>query len=265
MMEVVFTAFSIFPVSFLYYCWTERLIARHESRVGRQISFPAFVWQTWVDTLVDVRAEKTAGFWLLFGFQASLPFLYSIHLAHLMLPWMVLNGFLLTVFGFRESNPFDRIDRDQKQVSFAVASAISLWCLAGAFAVSKTADIGSMTWSPLHLVFVIPFQVGGMILFRERPFRGLLERSSWLGSVVFYGWTLIAVRVFLGGGEYFVDTNLKAGVLFVLSRLFAVYFPRVRQKDLLSLSSLYLFPVSGALWLVIMLARAFFSEGVSYD
>ena len=256
MKEVIFSAFSMLPVSFLFYCWTERLIARHESRVGKKITFSSFVLQTWVDTLLELRIKRPLWFWFLFCFQCLLPFLYSVRLEYLVFPWLVLNGFMLAVLSPRGESVLTRIDFDQKQVSFAVASGISLLCLIGSFTITKTADLGAIGWSPFHLFFVIPFQVAGMIFFHESPFRGFLERASWLESVRFYGWCMITAQAFLGGGEYFIDSNLKAGTLFVFSRLIAVYFPRFRQKDLLRVSTLYFLPLTGAIWLVVMLVYA---------
>ena len=264
MIELMFSLLSMVPGSFLFYCWTERVIARHESRVGKKIAFSGFLWQTAIDTMLEVRVRKPLWFWFLFGFQCSLPFLCGIKIEYLIFPWLILNGFLLAVLSPKDGNVLEKIDFDQKQVSFAVASGISLLCLSGGFTLSKTADLGVVAWSPLHLVFVIPFQIAGMILFQERPFRGFLERSSWIESVRFYGWCLVAVQAFLGGGEYFIDANLKAGVLFLISRLLAVYFPRLRQRDLIRVSTLYLFPLTGAIWLVVMLVFAMLTGEVVY-
>ncbi|MBU6153065.1 MAG: NADH-quinone oxidoreductase subunit H [Bdellovibrionales bacterium] len=264
MIDVAFTLFSIFPVSFLVYSWTERVQARHESRVGKDIALTGFFWQTWVDTLLEVRTRRSPWVWLFFGFQCALPFLYVLRLEYLVFPWMVLAGFSLAAMTTGKEGVLARIDSDQRQVAFAVASGISLLCIIGGFSLSGTADLGRISWSPLHLIFVIPFQIAGMILFQEHPFRGFLERASWLESVRFYGWCMVTVRLFLGGGEYFLDFNLKAGLLFLVSRLFAIYFPRLRQEDLLRVSMTYLLPLTGVFWLVVMLAFALMSGGSGF-
>jgi len=66
---------------------------------------------------------------------------------------------------------------------------------------------------------------------------------------------------FPGGGEYFFDTNLKASALFMGSRVLAVYFPRMRQKDLLKIGIMYFLPLTGALWLMVMLVMALTAGG----
>jgi len=261
MIDTIFSLGSVFPFSFLIYSWSERELARHESRVGKDIALPAFIWQTWIDTLLEVKVRKSIWHWVLFTFQCSLPFVCGIRFEYLVFPWLALVGFTLVASESGAGKVFERIDSDQKQVSFAISSAVALLCLLGAFALSGNADLGAAMWSPLHLFFVIPFQIAGMILFQEHPFRGFLEKASWLESVRFYGWCMVTTRVFLGGGEYFFDTNLKASALFMGSRVLAVYFPRMRQKDLLKIGIMYFLPLTGALWLMVMLVMALTAGG----
>ena len=261
MIDTIFSLLSIFPVSFLIFSWSERESARHESRVGKDIALSAFVWQTWIDTLLEIKIRKSVWRWLLFSFQCSLPFVCGVRFEYLVFPWLAIAGLSLVASTSGEEKIFDRIDSDQRQVSFAIASALAFLCLTGAFAISGNADLGAGRWSPLHLLFVIPFQIAGMILFQEHPFRGFLEKASWLETVRFYGWSMVTTRVFLGGGEIFIDLNLKACALFMGSRLFAVYFPRLRQKDLLKVATMYFLPITGAIWLMVMLALALASGG----
>ncbi|NDF14145.1 hypothetical protein EB061_02340 [bacterium] len=261
MMEILLSLISIFPVSFLAYSLSERAVARHESRVGKQITLPSFIWQTWIDTWLDIRSLRPKRLWAVYFSQLSIVLIYWIDAEYLVFPYLALNGFLLGILSKTQHEVQDRIDSDRKQVSFAVASVIAGLCLLGAFTISQTTNLVQVTWSPSHLAFLIPFQLSGMILFEEHPFSAFMERRSWIESARFYAWTMLATRVFLGGGELFLDFHLKAALVYVFSRLFAIYFPRFRQKDLMRLSILYLFPVTGVVWLVSMLLFALFSGG----
>jgi hypothetical protein len=263
MMEILLSLISIFPVSFLTYSLSERAIARHESRVGKQITLPRFIWQTWVDTWLDIRSLRPTWLWAVYFCELSIVFVYGVNAEYLVFPYLALNGFLRGILSRYQGEVLERIDSDRKQVSFAVASVIAGLCLLGAFTLSRTTHLAQMVWTPGHLAFLIPFQLSGMILFEEHPFSAFRERRSWIESARFYAWTMLATRIFLGGGEWFIDFHLKVALVYGFSRLFAIYFPRFRQKDLLRLSILYLFPVTGVVWLVSMLLFALISGGVS--
>jgi hypothetical protein len=264
MMEALLSLVSIFPVSFLVYSISERAIARHESRVGKQITFPGFIWQTWVDTWLDIRSLRPAWMWAVYFSQLSIVLIYGIDAEYLVFPYLALNGFLLGILSKYQGEVLERIDSDRRQVSFAVASVIAGLCLLGAFTLSQTTNLTRMTWTAGHLVFLIPFQLSGMILFGEHPFSAFMERRSWVESARFYAWTMLATRVFLGGGDWFFDFHLKAALVYVFSRLFAIYFPRFRQNDLIRLSIIYLFPLTGVIWLVTMLWFALWGGGVGH-
>jgi hypothetical protein len=264
MMEILLSLVSIFPVSFLVYSLSERAVARHESRVGKQITLPRFIWQTWVDTWLDIRSLRPRWMWAVYFSELSIVLIYGIDAEYLVFPYLALNGFLLGIVSKYQGEVLERIDSDRKQVSFAAASVIAALCLLGAFTFSQTTNLSRMTWSIGHLAFLIPFQLSGMILFEEHPFSAFMEKRSWIESARFYAWTMLATRVFLGGGEWFLDFHLKAAIVYVFSRLFAIYFPRFRQKDLMRLSILYLFPMTGVIWLVSMLLFALLGGGVGH-
>ena len=244
---------SVFPVSFLMYSISERMVARHESRVGKQGGWVGFIWQTWVDARTEMATQGDRGMWLLHLFQLSMVFLLGIRVEYLMFIYIALIGFLFVWMSLRTNRVVSRIQADGQQVRFAVAGAIALLCLFVCFTYSKTTDMSGVVWSPVLLAFVIPFQLCGMILFGEHPFRGMSERTGWIPSARFYVWSLITAKLFLGGGEWFFDIHLKAAALYLSSRIFGIYFPGVHQKDLLRISIIYLFPITGALWLVAML------------
>ena len=260
MIPFVFSAIALFPLSFVVYSLSERMIARHESRVGKQISFAGFLWQTWVDERVSLGSLRPAD-WLVSLFQLSIVFLYEIPLEYLIFPYLAVNGFLLAFRTGREGGALGRIASDREQVCCAIASLVAGICLLGAFTVSKTTNMAAMHWSPAHLLFVIPFQLAGMILFGEAPFRGTREASSWSGSARFYAWSMLTVKVFLGGGDFFVDFQRKAAAIYLVSRIVAIYFPSFRQQDLLRVAILYLFPLTGIAWLMAVLARGWMAGG----
>jgi hypothetical protein len=244
---------SVFPVSFLMYAISERMIARHESRVGKQVGWVGFIWQTWVDARMELRTQTEPGTWLLYLFQLSMVFLLGIRVEYLMFIYIALIGFLLVWMSLGTQSVVSRIRADGQQVRFSIAGAIALLCLFVCFTCSRTTDMSGVVWSPVLLAFVIPFQLCGMILFGEHPFRGMSEKSGWLPSARFYVWSLLTAKLFLGGGEWFFDIHFKAAVLYLGSRIFGIYFPGFHQKDLLRISIIYLFPITGALWLMAML------------
>jgi hypothetical protein len=260
-MNSFFSLISIFPLSFIAYSLSERLIARHESRVGKQISFTGFVWQTWVDTLLEIKSLKPLWVWGVLACQISIVFLYNLDVDYLVFPYLAVNVFLIGWLSPVKGEVEARIDSDRKQTNAVVASGMAALCLLGGFTLSRTANLNALSWSAGHLLFVIPFQLAGMILFEDYPFSSFLERRSWIQSVRFYAWSMLTTKVFLGGGDYFVDFHLKCGAIYIASRLIAIYFPRFRQKDLLRISIFYLFPLTGVIWLLMMLVFALIQSG----
>jgi hypothetical protein len=261
MIPYLFSAIALFPLSFILYSLSERMIARHESRVGKQITFAGFLRQTWVDERVRLIALRPVD-WLVILFQLSIVFLYEIPFEYLIFPYIAINGFLLIVRNGRRGDALGRIASDREQVSHAIASLVAGLCLLGAFTLSKTTNLATLESGLGHVLFVVPFQLAGMILFGEAPFRAYREGTSWLGSARFYAWSMVTVKVFLGGGGYFVDFQLKAASIYLFSRIVAVYVPSFRQQDLLRVAILYLFPLTGMVWLAVVLARGLLAGGV---
>lgn len=262
MTEQAFSLLGIFPVSFILFSLSERVIARHEARVGKQIEFGGFIAQTWVDTVRDLRSLSPRYLWVLYLLQISVVFVFNLDLEFLLFPYFALNAVVLAIAEGSGGGVLERIDADRRQVAWAAASGIALLCSIAAFTLSHTTNPVAMEWTPGHLLFVVPFQLAGMILFNEHPFSAFKERSSWIQSVRFYAWSMLTAKLFLGGGSYFFDLQLKAGALYLFSRVAASYFPRYRQTDLFRLAVLYFFPITGFLWLGVMLLVAAFAGGV---
>jgi hypothetical protein len=260
MMELAFSAISIFPLSFVMFALSERMIARHESRVGKHITVAGYLWQTWVDTRVDLRGLGVRE-WALFLFQLSIVFLYGIDAEYLIFPYLAANGFLLAMLSPSHGNVLKKISSDREQVAFSAAGAMAALCLLGAFTLSGTANLSAIQFHFGHLLFVIPFQLAGMILFGEHPFSGFQEKRTWIESARFYAWSMVTARVFLGDGSFFFDFHLKAALLYFSFRLVGAYFPAFRQKDFLRILVLYGFPLTGILWLIAMMAHAWFDGG----
>ncbi len=263
MTRFVLSLLSIFPASFFFFAISQRLRARHESRVGRQITFPDFFRQLWVDELVELRSIKTRRKWLLFFVQVSILFLFQIDAEYLVFIYLAVNGFLLSCCGKFETSVSEKIRADRFQVSFAIATLIAILCVFGCFTVSGSASLANIKWSWISLLFVVPFQLSGMILFSEAPFAGMETGAAcWLRSARFYVWSIFCVQLFLAGGDSFVLTHVKAGLLYLVFRAIGFYFPNYQQKDLLRISILYLFPVTGIVWLLAMLLFGVIESGV---
>ncbi len=261
MISAILAIISIFPLSFLMYAMSERMVARHESRVGKQIAFRNFIWQTWVDARLEIKNIESKTTWILYAFQLSIVGLIALNFDYLIFIYLAVSGYLLIALAHGKNQVTKRIESDGQQVRFAVSSAIAILCLFGCFTISKTTNMSSVSWNFGQLLFVIPFQLSGMILFGEHPFQGMLDKKGWLQSARFYVWSMLTAKLFLGGGEYFFDFHLKATILYLGFRICGIYFPRFHQKDLLRISILYLFPITGVLWLIAMLGFALFEPG----
>jgi hypothetical protein len=260
---ILFGLASIFPVSFLMYGISERMIARHESRVGKQVGWLGYLWQTWVDVRAGFGKRGLRGESWIIAFELALVFFIGIRVEYLIFIHLAWIGFLMVWLAQGAQRVIQRIESDGLQVRYAIAGAMALLCLVACFTYSKSTDVSAVRWHPLLLVFVVPFQLCGMILFGEQPFRGLIDRSGWLYSARFYVWSLLTAKLFLGGGEWFVDIQAKAAALYLGARIFGIYFPGFRQKDLLRISIIYLFPITGALWLAAMICFALIGGGIS--
>ena len=256
--SILFAVFSIFPVSFFFYTLSERLIATHELRVGKQIKFPSFLVQTWVDAKLECKKLLSNWMWAVYLLQFSILFCFDFDVEYLTFIYFALNAFVgvVLVTKYRDG-VVERIEADRMQIRTAVGLSIATFCVFGCFTPSQTTSLAQIHFSVLELLFVIPFQLAGMILFGEYPFGGMSKKTGWLQSARFYGWSMLATKLFLGGGSFFIDFHIKAAILYVLCRLFGVYFPKFHHRDLLRISILYLFPLTGILWLFAMLTYGF--------
>jgi hypothetical protein len=207
MTEQAFSLLGIFPVSFILFSLSERVIARHEARVGKQIEFGGFIAQTWVDTVRDLRSLSPRYLWVLYLLQISVVFVFNLDVEFLLFPYFALNAVALAISEHSGGGVLERIDADRRQVAWAAASGIALLCSIAAFTLSHTTNPVAMEWTPGHLLFVVPFQLAGMILFNEHPVSAFKERSSWIQSVRFYAWSMLTAKLFLGGGSYFSTSS----------------------------------------------------------
>ena len=265
MTVLLFTLFSIFPVSFFFYALSERMIARHESRVGREIIFSRFISQTWVDSWVEVKRLKSLSQWFLFALQCSVIFLFEIDVEYLIFIYLAINGFALVHFTAEKTGTVsNKIEADRAEVRYSVASAIAALCLFGAFTLTKSTSLAQAHWSWMGLFFIVPFQLAGMILFGEHPFQGMSTKPSWIESARFYVWSMLCAKMFLGGGDYFVDLHLKSAAIYLAFRIAGIYFPKYHQRDLLRVSILYLFPITGLLWLFAVVLYGVLESGVAH-
>lgn len=253
MMSILFAVFSVFPVSFIVFTFSERMIARHELRVGKQITFSSFMVQTWVDSLVELKKLTQNWIWLLYLLQFSILFFFDSDIEYLIFIYFLVNSILLVHLTKNTDSVIQRIESDRTQIRYAVAMAVASLCLFGCFTPSQSTSLAQIHFDPLELLFVVPFQLAGMILFGEYPFQGMSKKVSWINSARFYAWSMLSTKLFLGGGAFFIDFHLKAGFLYYCCRLFGIYFPKFYHKDLIRISVLYLFPVTGLLWLFAML------------
>ena len=261
MISALFALLSIFPVSFFAFALSQRLIAKHESRVGRSILFLDFLWQTWLDSWVELKEIVPRWRWAVYALQFSIIFLFNYDLEYLVFAYLALNGFVLAHLGKVVSSPTQQIEADRLQVRFSIATGIAALCVFGCFTISKSTSLAQVHWSWLDLFFIIPFQLSGMILFGEHPFEGMSHRTGWVESARFYAWSMLGTKLFLGGGVFFFDLHLKSIVIYLVFRVFGIYFPTFHQRDLLRIGILYLFPITALLWLVAMLAFGMIQAG----
>ena len=251
--SVLFAIFSIFPVSFFFYTLSERLVATHELRVGKQITFSGFLLQTWVDAGLECKKLLQNWMWLVYLLQFSILFCFDVDVEYLIFIYFAINVFIGVHLMKYQDAVTDRIESDRVQVRTAIGIAIATLCVFGCFTPSQTTSLAQIHFNVLDLLFIVPFQLAGMILFGEYPFQGMSKKVGWLHSARFYGWSMLATKLFLGGGSFFIDFHIKVAILYVACRLFGLYFPKFYHKDLLRISILYLFPLTGVLWLFAML------------
>jgi len=253
MLQLISILFMI-PISFLFYALSERLIAKHESRVGREVLLGSFLVQTGVDAWKEISSRSHFSLWLLFFLQCSLVVLFEIDVEYLIFIYLAVNAFaMICVHQQKMKSVVGRIEADRQEVRCSIGLVIALLCLFGCFTLNKTTSLAQIQWGWVDLFFVIPFQLAGMILFHEQPFNGESPKPGWVESVRFYLWSMLCAKLFLGGGSYYFDFHLKAAAIYLIFRVSGIYFPRLHQRDLLRVAILYLFPITGLLWLFAML------------
>jgi hypothetical protein len=265
MMVILFALISIFPVSFLFYALSERMIAKHESRVGRHILLSRFISQTWVDAWVEIKQVKSFQRWFLFALQCSVIFLFEIDVEYMVFIYLAINGFALVYLAPHKSGTVsNKIEADRTEVRYSVATVVAMLCLFACFTLTKSTSLAQVTWSWTELFFIVPFQIAGMILFGEHPFQGMSKKPGWLESARFYVWSMLCAKMFLGGGDYFIDFHLKAAAIYMAFRVAGIYLPKFQQRDLLRVSILYLFPITGLLWLFAVVLYGILESGVTH-
>lgn len=261
MISILLAIISIFPISFFFYALSERFIARHELRVGKQIYFFRFVYQTWVDATVEMKKQKNIWVWAMTVLQMSIVFLLDFNFHYAVFLYLAVNSFLM-VHVHAKAAVVDRIENDRVQVRQMIAMAVAVLCFFGCFISSRETSLAGVEWSFIQLLFVIPFQLAGMIIFGEHPFQGMSKKPVWIESARFYVWSLLSAKMFLGGSVLFFDFHLKAAFLYIACRLLGMYVPTFFHRDLVRVSILYLLPVTGLLWLIAMLLHGMSSDGI---
>ena len=76
MISGILSILLVFPASFLFYALSERAIARHESRVGREILMGDFFMQTGFDSWQELKSHRSISFWAALALQCSLVILF---------------------------------------------------------------------------------------------------------------------------------------------------------------------------------------------
>lgn len=254
MITLLLTFIFMFPASFIFFALSERMIARHESRVGKQITLFPYIYQTWVDAVLDLKKLARTKDWISFLIQFSIIFFLNLDIEYVIFIYLALLAFMLIYKSSLDENVYDRVESDRIQVRVGIGITLALLCLFACFAPSQSTSLVQIKFSWIGLILLVPFQLSGMILFSEHPFQGMSKRGTWIESARFFAWSLLSAQLFLGGGSLVFDHYLKAAFLYLLCRVVGVYFPRVYHKDLLRVSILYLFPIAGLAWLLAMLA-----------
>lgn len=253
MIQAFLSIILVFPASFIFYALSERAIAKHESRVGREILIGNFFVQTWFDSWEDLKSHRSLIYWFIFTLQCSIVFLFEIDVEYLLFIYLALNAIALVCLSPANHDAIAKIEADRNEVKYALSTTISLLCIFCCFTLSKSTSLVQIHWSWIEVFFVVPFQLAGMILFGEQPFQGMSAKPMWTESLRFYIWSMLCVQLFMGGGFLLVDLHLKAAIIYWAFRVAGIYFPRFQQRDLLRIGILYLFPLTGLLWLAVML------------
>jgi hypothetical protein len=137
-------------------------------------------------------------------------------------------------------------------------------CLFACFTLTKSTSLAQVHFAWTELFFIVPFQLAGMILFGEHPFQGMSKKPGWIESARFYVWSMLGAKMFLGGGDYFVDFHLKSAAIYMAFRVAGIYLPKFQQRDLLRVSILYLIPITGLLWLFSVVFYGVLESGVAH-
>jgi hypothetical protein len=268
MMNLLFAFFSLLPISFIAYVFSERLNATLQSRVGKAIGFTDFLKQTWTDSFDSLKNRNERPLWILLLLQYSILFFVSEDVEYAFIIYLVLNFSALSIYSIwlakketGEVSAQERVITNRAQVQCAFGALLAFLSAFASFSVEGTTSLAQINFSPFLIFFLIPFQIAGMLFFGEYPFEGFSEKREWILSARFYVWSMVATQLFLGGGFFFLDFHLKAAGIFILFRLVGVYFPRYQQKDFLRLGILYLVPVTVVLWLVVMIAHGVLAGG----
>lgn len=262
MISILLSILCIFPISFLAFVVSERMNAIHQSRVGKAITIGSFLRQSWVDTCFELKTMKNKLLLLICSLQCAVVFFLDFDIELVLLVFLILNGLLLVTFSRSDLDDVEqRIDSDRLQMRFLLASVLAFISAFVCFVISGSTSLTQIVWSPVYLIFLPIFVIGGMILFSEYPFVGLNRKIRWIESVRFYIWCVLAAQLFLGGSLFFFDLHLKAFALFMSFRLFAQYFPRYTQRDVFRIGVIYLIPISVVLWLLVALVHGVWVSG----
>ena len=246
------------PLSFIAYVVSERANATHQARVGKGISFVGFSIQHAMDALNGMKSRKSAILILISLLQYSGLVLFDLPIPSVLLIYLMTNALALVLLNLFEASQESegvitakRIESDRIQIQFIFGSVLAFISSYASFSFSGTQVLPEVSLNLVAMPFLVFFQIAGMILYGEHPFTYLDYPRGWAGSARFYLWSLLSAKLFLGGSWFVFDLHIKAAILFVVFRLFAIYFPKYQQKDVLKIGMFYLIPLSVALWLLV--------------
>jgi hypothetical protein len=250
MTNVVLAVLGLFPVSFFAFVCSERLNVTHQARVGRAITFGDFLKQHWVDMMADLRSMPSFRGALLYLSQLSAVALLFLDVDGAFYLYLLLNWFFIVISTHDGLDVFERVSSDRSQMRFLLGGFVAFVCLLGCGLSQGETNVSSWHWDWTHLLFLLPFQIAGMVMFGEHPFEPVYPRVYWLKSSRFFVWSLLSTEIFLGGSWFMLDFYLKALAIYLVSRLAGQYFPKYAQADLFRIGILYLIPMTFFLFLV---------------
>lgn len=250
MMQAALAILGLFPVSFFAFVCSERLNVTHQARVGRAISFGEYLNQQWVDMISDLKSIPNLRAALLYLSQLSAAALLFLDIDGAFYLYLLLNWFFIVISTHDDLDVFERVSSDRSQMRFLLGAFVAFVCVLGCGLSQGSLNISAWHWDWTHLLFILPFQIAGMVLFGEHPFTPLYPRVFWLKSSRFFVWSLLSTEIFLGGSWFALDFYLKALAIYLVSRLIGQYFPKYAQADLFRIGILYLVPITFFLFLV---------------